>query len=46
MSKKIEVMINLGDIQDALSGMSPDEIFSYEVLKEWALDNGFVEESE
>lgn len=46
MPKQIVVKINLDDIQYALSGMPPEDIFSYKELKKWALDNGFVEESE
>ena len=33
-------------IIDVITDYDPDEIFSFDRLKEWALDNGFVEEDE
>lgn len=34
------------ELSEAVAGMgfSPDDIFQYSELKEWAIENGFVEE--
>lgn len=45
MKKEIEVMIPLDDIIHGIKGLKPDEVFSYDDLREWALNNGFIEET-